>query len=133
MMRLVALFVAAPLSALIAQASPYKVTITGDTEFRVVRPADSTSRPLFARGRMEVTEGVGRDSSAHLMEIAAVDTLRRVHVDVSQDGRVVASATGEYVRVWRENGHVVVEARAKAPAEMIPQLKRPSRAMKTLW
>jgi len=66
------------------------------------------SRPLVARGTamLNVTALSG-------VTIAAVDSVSRIHVEASENGRLVATADGPYIAVRRDtSGHVVVEARS---------------------
>jgi hypothetical protein len=49
-------------------------------------------------------------------DIAAVDTLNNVHVEATQDGRIIASGDGRFLTVRQSEGGILIEARSAAPA-----------------
>ena len=124
------LLLALPAGGLLAQHSPIHLVISSanGSEFRVVHTVrDSSERPRLARGKLEFAfASSARDSTVFgKTDIAAVDTMNTVHVDATQDGRVVASGDGRYLTVRQANGAVVIEARSAAPASI--------RSLTELW
>ena len=116
MFRRTLMLVLLPLSGLVAQATPLRITITAsnDAQFRVVRPTDSTSRMLFGRGRMEIM--TDSSSVGGVVTVIATDSLSRVHIEASEHNRVVASGDGAFVSVRRDTSSVFIEARSRAPS-----------------
>jgi len=123
MVRSIILLIIVPLSSVFAQHAPVHLTITSANmaQFRVVRSSqDSVQRPMFGRGRWDIADsGVVRDAAAaETVEIAALDTLSPVHVEATQNGRVIASGEGAYVTVRRQSDAISIDARSRAPASV---------------
>jgi hypothetical protein len=116
MFRRVMMVLALPVSGLMAQSTPVHITIVGtnNAEFQVVRSTDTGKPNLRGRGRWEIADSGAVGSTA--IAIIATDSLSRVHVEASQDGRLVASADGGFVVVRRDPAFVSIEARGRAPS-----------------
>lgn len=129
MVRTLLLLVALPFGAVAAQDASIHLTISSrnQSEFRVVQsPNDSTQRPLFGRGRLELAaENASPRDAAGTVEVVSMDSLSMVHVEATRDGRVIASADGGYLLVRRELGAVAIEARSSAPASVMRTLRKP--------
>jgi hypothetical protein len=113
---------ALPLAGLLAQA-PVEVRISAanDAVFVIRMPGDSTyprsMTPLMARGTAQLTARVP-------VTITARDSVSRIHVEASENGRLIASAEGPYVTVLRDStGSVLLQARATFPPP--PASRRP--------
>jgi hypothetical protein len=117
--RVVALL-ALPIAGLLAQstAQPVRVTITSanNAEFRMVGSAtDSSRKPILGRGRATVELFL---SDREALTVAAVDSVSRIHIEASENGRFIGTAEGPYVGVLRDStGQVMVAARSSIPRE----------------
>jgi hypothetical protein len=131
MMRSILLLLAAPLGSAIAQASPIQLTVSAPNSaaFRIVGfERDSADRPLIARGRLQVvTESPAVRGGGRLqgMEVTALDTVTPIHVEATQNGRVIASGDGVYLNVHRDTSGIAIEAKSSVPAAVARTLRRP--------
>jgi len=90
-------------------------------------PHDSTLGPVRSRGRLELAFNAASliDANAQpTLEIATSDTLNKVHVDATQNGRVIASGEGAYVLIRDEGEGVAMEVRDHVPASAGRGLRR---------
>ena len=103
MFRRVMMLLALPVSGLLAQSAPVRVTIVGtnNAEFRVVRSTDTDSRSLLGRGRWELTDSGAVGAAPGSLAVITTDSLSRVHVEASRNNRVVVSADGAFVILRR--------------------------------
>ena len=130
MIRATLLLLALPLAGLLAQKPPvtFLITAANNAEFRVLAlPHDSTLGPVRARGRLELAFNAASliDANAQpTLEIATSDTLNKVHVDATQNGRVIASGEGAYVLIRRDGTGVAMEVRDHVPASAGRGLRR---------
>ena len=117
--RVVALL-ALPMAGLLAQTpvQAVRVTITSvdNAEFRLVGSAtDSSRKPIVGRGRAIVEVFL---SAREAYAVAAVDSVSRIRIEASENGRLIGTAEGPYVGVLRDStGRVMVAARASIPRE----------------
>jgi len=129
MVRTFLLLVALPFCAAAAQDASIHLTISSrnQSEFRVVQSSnDSTQRPLFARGSLELAvESASPRDAAGTVEVVSMDSLTTIHVEATRNGRVIASADGGYLLVRRELDAVAIEARSSAPASVMRTLRKP--------
>lgn len=125
MIRTLLLLLALPASSAAAQAAAIHFTISSPNHaaFRIVHPGlDTVAQPLFARGRLELAAEVAAPAG---MEVTALDTTTAVHIDATQNGRVIASGDGVYLTVRRDADGVVIEARSSVPAVVARTLRAP--------
>jgi hypothetical protein len=135
MLRSTLLLLAAPLTGVLAQTSPIQVTIVSpnQTEIRFRPGVDSARRmtfrstellsgaagtPFVVRGRAEFVlaraDGL-RTDTVQTIEFIALDSTTKIHVEVSQNDRVIASGDGPYLTVRRDVDGMVIEARSHVP------------------
>ena len=120
MLRRVVALLALPMAALLAQTpvQAVRVTITSvdNAEFRLVGSAtDSSRKPIVGRGRAIVEVFL---SAREAYAVAAVDSVSRIRIEASENGRLIGTAEGPYVGVLRDStGRVMVAARASIPRE----------------
>ncbi|MEP7001299.1 MAG: hypothetical protein ABI969_12520, partial [bacterium] len=125
MRRAIGILLALPLSTLLAQSTPLQITVTAPNNalFRVARLSDDpASRAVFGRGRWEIRTD---SATVETMAYIAADPATRIHVEVSERGRVVASGDGAYVSVRRDSGVVSLESRNRAPASPPGDVRQP--------
>ena len=130
MIRTMLLLVAMPIGSAVAQSAAIRFTITSPDHaaFRIVHPGlDSVAQPLFARGRLEVATHVAAPPGGfgERMEVTALDTTTAVHIEATQNGRVIASGDGVYLTVRRDADGVVIEARSRVPTAVARALRVP--------
>jgi hypothetical protein len=130
MIRSLLLVLAVPLGSLAAQASAVHLTVTSPNQaaFRISPlGVDSLHRPLIARGRVDLMTGssTALAAGAQEMEITALDTTSAIHIEASQNGRVIASGEGVYLHVRRDTIGISIEARSSVPAAIARTLRRP--------
>ena len=119
-----------PLGAVLAQSRPVHLVISApnSAQFWVVRPAhDSGAGPVFGRGRVEFVADAEEASAAAalpIIEVGTLDTLNRVHVEATQNGRVIASGDGAYFTVRREANGIALDVRSQVPPSARERLKR---------
>jgi hypothetical protein len=120
-----------PLGAALAQSQPVHLVISAqnNAQFWVVRPAlDSGRGPVFGRGRVEFeadSEAAAAAAALPTIEVGTLDTLNKVHVDVTQNGRVIASGDGAYLTVRRDSGGIALDVRSQLPPSVARErLKR---------
>jgi hypothetical protein len=98
------------------------------TQFWIVRPASDSGRgPVFGTGSLELaTDAQDISGSAALpsIEVGTLDTLNKVHVDVTQNGRVIASGDGAYFTVRRDASGIALDVRSQVPPSARERLKR---------
>ena len=118
MLRRLVVLLALPVAGLFAQGTEVQVRISAanNAAYRIVGGDSSRgpfNTPLIARGTTSfnvVTLGG--------VTIAAVDSVSRIHIEASENGRLVATADGPFVAVRRDSsGHVMVEARGSIPPD----------------
>jgi len=120
MLRRVVALLALPMAGLLAQTpvQAVRVTITSvdNAEFRLVGSAtDSSRKPIVGRGRAIVEVFL---SAREAYAVAAVDSVSRIRIEASENGRLIGTAEGPYVGVLRDSiGRVMVAARASIPRE----------------
>ena len=126
MFRRVSALLALPIAGLFAQGTDVQVRITAANGaayriFNVPGPGVSgdtagvMKRPVILRGESQLSY---RTVEGGALTVAAVDSVSRIHIEASQNGRVIATAEGPYVAVLRDSsGHVMVAARSGIPRE----------------
>ena len=120
MLRRVVALLALPMAGLLAQTPvlPVRVTITSanNAEFRLVGSAtDSSRKPIMGRGRAIVELFL---SAREAYAVAAVDSVSRIRIEASENGRLIGTAEGPYVGVLRDStGRIMVAARSDIPRE----------------
>ena len=120
MIRLSLLLLSLPFAAAFAQGAPVHVLISSPNGFRMSVPSTDSGRgPVIGRGRLEYSAEKGD------LFITSEDSLASVHVDATQNGRVIASGDGAYVVVHREATGVVIEARSQIPPSVTPDVRKP--------
>jgi hypothetical protein len=131
MMRSVLLLLAVPLGSAVAQSSAVHLSVTSanQTAFRIAKLGrDSVERPLIARGRLDL---VAESSAARGggtfqgIELTALDTTTAIHVEATQNGRVIASGEGVYLKVHRDTTGIAIEARSSVPVAIARTLRKP--------
>lgn len=126
MIRMVLLFLALPAGGIFAQTPAIHLLITSPNreEFRIVRStADSAERPIFGRGRLDLT--VADSGALQKTEVVATDTATRLQIEAVQNGRVIATCDCPYLMIRRDEGSVVIEARSAVPAKATHDARRP--------
>ena len=94
--------------------------------FRFSLPlSDSGRAPLIGQGVVDLNAEVARE-----VRVTWVDTLNLVHVDATQNGRVIASAKAPYVVVRRAANGVAIESRSQLPPSVTPELQQPIEELK---
>ena len=83
---------------------------------------DTVGQPLFARGRVELAAEAAAPAG---MEVTALDTTTAVHIEATQNGRVIASGDGVFLTVRRDADGVAIEARSRVPASVARTLRAP--------
>ena len=114
-----------PMSGLLAQTTPLHIVITApnNATFRVARLSDDpATRNQFGSGRWEITTD---SATVRTLAVIATDPLVRVHVEASENDRIVASGDGAFVTVRRDTGTVSVESRSRAPSGPPGDLRKP--------
>ncbi len=114
------------LPAVRAETSLIHITIEAANEaaIRIVAPQDSTTSPIRFGGRMDYIWGTYRPSS--MMEITSLDTTRQVHIEATQNGRVIASGEGTYLVLHRDSVGVRIEAWSHVPPSRSQVLPKPA-------
>jgi len=105
-----------------------RVTIISldNAEFRLVGSmTDSSRKPVIGRGRATLELSF---SPREALTVAAVDSVSRIRIEASENGRLIGTAEGPYVGVLRDStGSVMVAARGSIPREPFSFLpRRPS-------
>ena len=123
MIRSILILFAMPIGGVLAQNPPPAIYLLisspNRAAFQISRPSSDSGRgPLLARGRLEIAADMGE------VRVTSLDTLNSVHVDATQNGRVIASGDGAYVMVRREASGVAIEARSQAPTSAAPGSRR---------
>jgi hypothetical protein len=131
MMRSVLLLLAVPLGSAVAQSSAVHLSVTSanQTAFRIAKLGpDSLERPLIAGGRLElVAESPARGRGTFQgIEVTALDTMTAIHVEATQNGRVIASGEGVYLKVHRDTTGIAIEARSSVPVAIARTLRKPN-------
>jgi hypothetical protein len=122
MIRSFLLLLSLPFAAAFGQTAPIHLLISSPNraEFRISRPSSDSGRgPLLGRGRIELASEMGE------VHVTSLDSLNPVHVDATQNGRVIASGDGAYVVARREAGGVTIESRSQLPTSITPEVRRP--------
>ena len=120
MLRRVVALLALPMAGLLAQTpvQTVRVTITSvdNAEYRLVgAAADSSRKPITGRGRATMDVLL---SAREAFTVAAVDSVSRIHIEASENGRLIGTAEGPYVAVLRDStGSLMVAARGSVPRE----------------
>lgn len=127
MIRFTLLLLALPVCAIRAQEAPIHLLIDSKGgSFRIVRSArDSTDRPIFGRGRLELSADSVVARSPGALEVASLDTLGMVHVDATQNGHVIASGEGSYLTIRREDRGISIDVRSAPPTTTGRGLRKP--------
>jgi hypothetical protein len=103
--------------------APIHVVISSPNRaaFRFSLPlSDSVRAPVIAKGVVDLNADVERE-----VDVTSADTLNLVHVEATQNGRVIASAEAPYVVVRREGNGVVIESRSQLPPSVTPVTRKP--------
>ena len=120
MIRSSLLLLSLPLAAAFAQSAPIHVLISAPNGFLMSIPSTDSGRgPIIGRGRLEYS------AEAQEVRVTSTDSLKSVHVDATENGRVIASGDGAYVVVHREATGVVIEARSQIPPPITHELRKP--------
>ena len=92
--------------------APILVVISAPNQasFQIISAKDSGRGPIFGRGRLEYAAEMG-----DVFLVSSHDTVSLVHVEATQNGRVIASGDGAYVVVHREATGVAIEVKSQAP------------------
>lgn len=96
------------------------ISAPNQASFQVIPATDSGRGPLFGRGRLEYAAAMG-----DVFLVSSQDTLTLVHVEATQNGRVIASGEGAYVVVHREATGVAIESRSQLPPSVTPVTRKP--------
>ncbi|HEY7394648.1 MAG TPA: hypothetical protein VH559_07385, partial [Gemmatimonadaceae bacterium] len=59
------------------------------------------------------------------IELTALDTTTAIHVEATQNGRVIASGEGVYLKVHRDTTGIAIEARSSVPVAIARTLRKP--------
>ena len=120
MIRSFLLLLSLPFAAAFGQRAPIHLLISAPNGFRMSNPSTDSGRgPILGRGRLEYAVDTGE------VRVSSVDSLKTVHVDAIQDGRVIASGDGAYVVVHRAATGVAIEARSQIPPPVTPEVRKP--------
>lgn len=120
MIRLTLVLLSLPFAAAFAQGAPIHLLISAPNGFQISRPASDSGRgPVFGRGRVEFADEPGE------VRVTSTDSLNNIHVDATQNGRVIASGEGAYVVVRPEATGVTIEARSHIPPSVAPAIRKP--------
>lgn len=117
------LLLSLPFAATFAQSAPVYVLVSSPNRasFQISIPSTDSGRgPIIGRGRVEYAAELG-----DVFFVSSRDSLTSVHVDATQNGRVIASGDGAYVVVHREATGVAIEARSQIPPSAIPEVRKP--------
>jgi len=107
-----------PTAAALAQSQLVTLVITAPNhaQFWVSRPASDSGRgPVFGRGRLELAADAPAAGVLPTIEVGTLDTLNKVHIDVTQNGRIIASGDGAYLTVRRDSGGIALDVRSQVP------------------
>ena len=122
--RVVALL-ALPISGLLAQTEfEVRISAANNAQYVIRMPTDSarsrSTAPLVARGSATLT-------TRGPISVAAADSVSQIHIEASENGRLIGTAEGPYVAALRDStGHVMVAARGSIPREPFSfSLRRP--------
>jgi len=120
-----------PAGAAFAQSQSVHLVISAqnNAQFWVVRPAlDSGRGPVFGRGRLEFVADAGDVPAATTLptiEVGTLDTLNKVHIEATQNGRVIASGDGAYFTVRQDSSGITLDVWSRVPPSVVPErLKR---------
>ena len=106
------------------QAVHLVISAPNHAQFWVLRPAvDSGRGPVFGKGRLEILANA-TDETIQGIEIGTLDTVNKVHVEATQNGRVIASGDGAYVTVRHEANGIALDVRSAVPTVARERLKR---------
>lgn len=117
--RIIALLVL-PLAGLLAQTPDQVVHVTisspNNAAFRLIGfMTDSSRKPIVGRGTATLEWSF---SPKEALAVAAVDSVSQIHIEASQNGKLIGIAEGAYVGVLRDStGAVMVAARGSIPKE----------------
>jgi hypothetical protein len=95
------------------------ISAPNQASFQVIPARDSGRGPMFGRGRLEYAAEMG-----DVLLVTSQDTLSLVHVEATQNGRVIASGEGVYVVVHREATGVAIESRNQMPPSVTPHMRK---------
>jgi len=117
--RAVALLALLPTGLLAqTQSAAVRVTITSanNAAFRLVGfMTDSSRRPIVGRGSATLELS---SSPKEALTVAAVDSVSQIHIEASQNGKLIGIAEGPFVGVLRDStGAVMVAAWGSNPRE----------------
>lgn len=118
MFRRAFLLLVLPMAGLTAQSGSISITVTAsnDAVFRIVAQRSDTSRRLvLGRGHMEFHLVSG---AAGTLAVVAEDSSTRIHVEATEDNRVVASGDGAFITIRTDSDFVSVEARNRIPPSL---------------
>jgi hypothetical protein len=126
MFRFLLVLICAPLTAALAQGGAIHLRITSPNraQFRVIRSsADSTQPPIFGVGTWDILADTSAVSGGPVqtMEVATTDSATIVHVEATQNGRVIASGDGAYVTIRREADAISIGVRSRVPTSLAPR------------
>ena len=120
MIRSSLLLLSVPFAGAFAQRAPIHVLISAPNGFLMSIPSTDSGRgPIIGRGRLEYSAETGE------VRVTSVDSLKSVHVDAIQNGRIIASGDGAYLVVHREATGVAIEARSQIPPAVTPGVRKP--------
>ena len=120
MIRLSLLLLSLPFAAAFAQRAPIHLLISAPNGFLMSIPSTDSGRgPIIGRGRLEYSAETGE------VRVTSADSLKSVHVDAIQDGRIIASGDGAYLVVHREDTGIAIEARSHIPPSARPEVRKP--------
>ena len=114
--RLVALLALSTAAATAQAPVVVKVSASNNGSFVVRSLTDSSHAPghtvgLIARGDLQMNVQVNEVTT-----IAAADPMTVVHVDATENERVVATAVGRYIIVQRDTNGVALQVRSNIPS-----------------
>lgn len=106
-----------PCAVALAQRAPIHVLVSSPNEasFEISMPSTDSGRgPIVGRGRLDYLVETG-----NVLRVRSWDSPTSVHVDATQDGRVIASGEGAYVVVHSEPTGAAIEVRSQIPPSVV--------------
>ena len=95
-----------------------RIVSVNNAEFRIVGfLTDSSIAPLYGRAQRVVDLSL----SAREAITVGTDSTERVHVEVTQNGQVIASGDGRFVTVRKDAARVTLAVDDRAPRPLTPR------------
>lgn len=109
-----------PRFAILAQESPVLVTVTASNSARFHLVSDTSK--LVAVGTVRFTM---QPKTLAAFSVFTQDSLSRVHVEATQNNRVLAVGDGAFVSIRHDTSAVSIEARQHLPSSLAPAQRKP--------